>query len=82
MEINSSISNVEQVLKTVIDVNELIDTVTAVGISTRCDNEGEDSILAPLLEEIGLPHYRAKTNMGLGRLTNGDAMKIGEEIKS
>ena len=70
VEIKTTINDVEDVLKTVYDVNERIDTVTAVGISTRCNEDGDDNILAPLLEELGLPHYRAKTNMGLGRITN------------
>ena len=32
--------------------------------------DGEDPLLAPLLEELGYTFERAKTNMGLGRVTN------------
>ena len=44
--------------------------MTAIGISTRCDENGEDATLAPLLDELGYTYHRAKTNMGLGRVTN------------
>jgi len=70
VEIRSKLGQVESVLDTVEDINELIDTVMAVGISTRCDERGEDKTLAPLLEELGFDYERAKTNMGLGRITN------------
>ena len=82
VEINTTIHDVEKVLMTVRGVNDNIDTVTAVGISTRCDEDGEDNILAPLLEDLGLPHYRAKTNMGLGRVTNANETKFSEDLRS
>jgi hypothetical protein len=69
VEIKTKIDRVEEILGLVEAVNENIDTVTAVGISTRCE-EGEDGLLEPLLDELGFPHPRAKTNMGLGRITN------------
>ena len=78
VEIRSKLEQVEAVLDTVDDVNERIDTVMAVGISTRCDEQGEDKTLAPLLEELGFDYERAKTNMGLGanyqRSTQGGRM--------
>lgn len=70
VEIKTDIHMVEKILLTVREVNRDIDTVTAVGISTRCDEDGEDNILRPLLEKLGYSNYRAKTNMGLGRITN------------
>jgi len=70
VEIKTQINEVENVLKTVNDVNQNIDTVIAIGISTRCNGEGEDTSLAPLLDELGHTYNRAKTNMGLGRITN------------
>ena len=73
VEIKTRLEQVEPVLTTVEDVNQRIDTVTAVGISTRCDGEGEETRLAGLLEELGYGAERAKTNMGLGRLTNLEA---------
>lgn len=70
IEIKTSITMVEKVLSTIREVSKIIDTVTAVGISTRCDENGEDNLLSPLLNKLGYHHYRAKTNMGLGRFTN------------
>lgn len=70
VEIKTDITMVEKVLSTVREVNLLIDTVTAIGISTRCDENGEDHVLSNLLEKLGYPNFRAKTNMGLGRITN------------
>jgi len=75
VEIKTQIGQVEEVLRIVHDVNDKIDTVTAVGISTRCDENGEDKILDPLLEQLGFVHVRAKTNMGLGRVTNQIELK-------
>ena len=70
VEIKTHVDEVEKVLKIVHDVNQRIDTVIAIGISTRCDENGEDPLLAPLLDELGYSFSRAKTNMGLGRIIN------------
>ncbi len=70
VEIKTTINEVKNVLQLVEEINEKIDTVTAVGISTRCDEDGEENILAPHLEKLGYSFSRAKTNMGLGRITN------------
>lgn len=69
VEIKTTINEVERVLEIVEAVTEQIDTVTAVGISTRCE-DGEDNTLGPLLDKLGYFYARAKTNMGLGRITN------------
>jgi len=70
VEIKTTIREVPAVLDTVMEVSKTIDTVVAVGVSTRCGDAGEDSELAPVLEELGYDFERAKTNMGLGRVTN------------
>ncbi len=70
VEIKTTIHEVPAVLDAIQRVNQRIDTVMAVGISTRCDENGEDNVLAPLLDEMGYNFHRAKTNMGLGRMTN------------
>jgi len=79
VEIKTTISQVERVLEIVEDVNERIDTVIAVGISTRCEN-GEDKTLGPLLDNLGYYYARAKTNMGLGRVTNRIELKAVEAV--
>jgi ferredoxin len=70
VEIKTPIDEVEKVLKIVHKVNQQIDTVIAIGISTRCDENGDDKLLAPLLNDLEYSYSRAKTNMGLGRITN------------
>lgn len=70
VELKTGIDLVPQVLDTVMRVSKEIDTVIAVGVSTRCDENGQEKLLAPLLEERGYTFHRAKTNMGLGRITN------------
>ena len=70
VETKTAIADVRRVLDIVSAVSRSIDTVVSVGVSTRCDGEGEDSLLMPLLRDAGFTVARAKTNMGLGRVTN------------
>jgi hypothetical protein len=42
--------------------------VVSLGVSTRCDEDGQDR-LGEILEQEGYPTYRGKTNLGLGRIT-------------
>ena len=44
-----------------------ITTVVAIGVGVRCDDDGEDHIVAPILERLGYKLERAKTNTGMGR---------------
>lgn len=75
VEIKTSIDRVEWVLQTVDWVNQRIDTVMSVGVSTRCDENGEDAFLSPVLDDLGFRYERAKTNLGLGRVTNDPIME-------
>ena len=75
VEVKTPLADVKKVLDTVSRVAKDIDTVVALGASTRCDGSGEDTLLAPLLGELGYTFERAKTNMGLGRVTNVQAME-------
>lgn len=70
VEIKTPITRVPEVLETVFAAGKRIDTVLAVGVATRCDGAGEETTLGLLLEEHGYNFYRAKTNLGLGRVTN------------
>jgi len=79
VEIKTPIDRVERILGVVEEVNERIDTVIAVGISTRCE-DGEDKTLGPLLDDLGYYYARAKTNMGLGRITNKIELKRMETV--
>jgi hypothetical protein len=77
VETRTTMNEVQAVLDTVFDVSRRIDTVVSVGLSTRCNEHGEDAELAPSLAELGYDFERAKTNMGLGRVTN---IPSGEEV--
>jgi hypothetical protein len=39
-------------------------------VGTRCGADGEETVVAPILEKLGYTLDRAKTNIGLGRITN------------
>ena len=49
-------------------VEKRLNTVVALGVGTRCDENGEDHVVAPILESLGYKLERAKTNIGLGRI--------------
>jgi hypothetical protein len=68
VEIKAGLEQVPAILRIIRSVSRDLDTVVAVGVSTRCDAEGDDP-LADLLEREGYPAYRGKTNLGLGRVT-------------
>jgi len=70
IEIKTKGDMVLTVLDTIKSVARQIDTVIAIGVSTRCNDDGEDPVLGPLLDGLGYKPARAKTNMGLGRVTN------------
>jgi hypothetical protein len=70
VEIKTGLEQVPSVLRTIREVSRRLETVVAVGVSTRCDANGQDRLRA-LLEAEGYPAYRGKTNLGLGRLTVG-----------
>ena len=67
VELKCAIEQVPQVLDMIAAVAERLETIVSVGVATRCDEEGEDPHLAPLLVEKGYLLHRAKTNLGLGR---------------
>ncbi len=68
VEIKVPFDRVPAVLACVGAVSRRIDTVVAVGVSTRCHPDGSEPLQALLLRE-GYPAYRGKTNLGLGRVT-------------
>jgi ferredoxin len=43
-----------------------LDTVISLGVSTRCDENGDDP-LREVLQGMGFDAWRAKTNLGMGR---------------
>ncbi|MFV1987193.1 MAG: 4Fe-4S dicluster domain-containing protein [Gemmatimonadota bacterium] len=68
VEFRVGLDEVPGVLDRLERVAEQVDTVIAVGVATRCDETGANR-LEGVLDEAGYPALRAKTNIGLGRLT-------------
>ena len=70
VEIKVPVERVEEVIHLVREMEHEIDTVVAIGVGARCDEKGEDNVVAPILEKLGYNLERAKTNIGLGRVSN------------
>ncbi len=70
VEIKVPIDRAEEILQLVRQVESRISTVVALGVGTRCENDGDELQVAQLLHRLGYNPQRAKTNSGLGRLTN------------
>jgi ferredoxin len=68
VEIKTALDKAPSVLKEIRHLSREVDTVISVGVSTRCDAQGNDR-LREILEQEGYPTYRGKTNLGLGRIT-------------
>ena len=73
VEFKTGMEQVEPLLLLIKQRSQEIDSVVSVGVSTRCDDNGE-SALEEILQEGGFPFVRGKTNLGLGR---ADAPTIG-----
>ena len=73
VEIKAPVERTEEIVRLVWEVEKELDTVVALGVGTRCSADGEDHVLAPILERLGYTLERAKTNTGLGRITNRPA---------
>lgn len=70
VEIKTRVERTEQIIHLVWEVEKRINTVIAIGVGTRCDPDGEERVVGPILERLGYRLERAKTNIGLGRITN------------
>lgn len=73
VEIKVPVTMVEEVIGLVREMEKQIETVIALGVGARCDANGEEDTVAPILERLGYKLERAKTNIGLGRVTNAAA---------
>ena len=65
VEFKTVVDKVPAVLRRVDEVSKTLETVVSVGVSTRCDPEG-NSALDGVLTEAGFSYVRGKTNLGLG----------------
>ena len=71
VEIKVPVERTEEIIRLVWDVEKQIDTVVALGVGARCDRgwRGEQSSRR-FSNGSGYKLERAKTNIGLGRITN------------
>lgn len=67
LEITVPVERTEEIIRTVWAVEKKIDTIVVMGVGTRCDPDGEERVVAPILEKLGYTLKRAKTNIGLGK---------------
>lgn len=67
LEISIPSADLRGVLDIVRDVEKRIATTVILGVAVRCDEKGDDELVAPILEDLGYHPVRAKTNLGLGR---------------
>jgi ferredoxin len=80
VEIKVPVSRTEEIILLVREVEKQVDTVIALGVGARCSADGEDDIVGPILERMGYKLKRAKTNIGLGRISNpAEEMQKTEE---
>jgi ferredoxin len=79
VEIKVPVERTAEIVQLVHEVENEIDSVVALGVGTRCDENGEEHVVAPILAGLGYRIERAKTNTGLGRITNSLAEKAPPE---
>ena len=75
IEVLVKIDRLEEILGVVRQVEKQVKTVVAIATGVRCDENGEENDVAPILQRLGFKLIRAKTNFGLGRITNPEAVK-------
>jgi hypothetical protein len=76
VEIKVKVDRTEEIIRLVHAMEGQIDSVVALGVGTRCDENGDERVVAPILERMGYRIERAKTNTGLGRITNPQVVQI------
>jgi hypothetical protein len=81
VEIKVPVERTEEIIRLVREVEQQVDTVIALGVGARCDASGEENVVGPILERLGYKLERAKTNAGLGRITNPVEEKQPEPVQ-
>jgi hypothetical protein len=73
VEIKTGMERTEEIVRLVWEVEKKLDTVVALGVGARCDERGEEDQVREILERLGYRLERAKTNIGLGRISPAHA---------
>jgi hypothetical protein len=74
VEIKVPIARTEEIVRLVWEIEKDVDTVVSLGVGARCDETGNETEVAAILERLGYSLERAKTNIGLGRISNPGAV--------
>ncbi|HEX8302678.1 4Fe-4S dicluster domain-containing protein [Sphingomonas sp.] len=69
LEIKVEVARTEEIVRAVWEVEKQLDTIIVLGVGARCDENGDENVVAPILERLGYKLHRAKTNLGLGHKT-------------
>lgn len=69
VEIKVPVERAEEIIRLVWEVEKRLDTVVAIGAGARCGEGGDEDVVGPMLERLGYKLERAKTNIGLGRMS-------------
>jgi len=69
LEFKDNLAKMPVILQAIEEEAKHLDTVISLGLAVRCDEKGNDTVQAKLVE-MGYDAWRAKINMGLGRHTN------------
>jgi len=85
IEIKVGVERTEEIIHIIWEVEKRINTQVVIGVGVRCDENGEETIVLPILEKLGYDPQRAKTNIGLGRkvirdLTNAAPVSAPKEL--
>ena len=80
VEIKVPVERTREIILLVKEVEKQVDTVVSIGVGTRCDEDGEENVVAPILEELGYQLVRAKTNVGLGKVTQSEEVRKEEPV--
>jgi len=70
IEIKVPVERTEEIIRIIWEVEKRLNTQVVIGVGVRCDADGEEKIVLPILEKLGYNPQRAKTNIGLGKVTN------------
>ncbi|MDX2179237.1 MAG: 4Fe-4S binding protein [Bryobacteraceae bacterium] len=79
VEIKVPLERADEIIQLVREVQTELPTVVVIGAGTRCENDGDERRLVEILHRNGYNPQRAKTNSGLGRITNAAAKSEDRE---
>jgi len=71
LETKVNLNQVPEILQLILAIATSLETVVSLGVSTRCDENGGD-LLKDILIQQGFTPWRAKVNVGMGRVTNSE----------